>query len=220
MVPLISLELRWFFPADLPHEVDAWFREKLPGSNISTEARPDTYLYQPQHEDFGIKFRGAEKESDRKLEIKWRQFAKPYQGAHGFSGQVERWVKWGWKDPKIPLPDQDEYIGTWPVPEGPWITVDKERWQRKYGWDGSKLTPVPIGDVLDRAAVVEIANFKLKRITYGSLLIETYASDAQAQQNVLDAASTHLLKNYQGAPPRGDQSYGYPRWLASVGGKE
>jgi len=214
--PLISLELRWFFPEDVPREVADWFRTGLPGSNASAEDRPDTYLLQVRHDDFGIKFRGGDKETDRRLEVKWRQSAKPYKSDNGFEGQVERWVKWGWKDPKIPLPHEDMYIGAWSHPDGPWVTVAKERWQRKYGWEDGKFTSVPTETILEMAAVVEMAKFKLGQRVRGSLLVETYAPTARGQQLVLDAAVTDLFKEYPGAPPMAEWSYGYPHWLATM----
>jgi len=207
--PLISLELRWFLDGKFPPTLDKWFRESLPGSEISpVDERDDIYLSQSRIDDFGIKLRQG------KLEIKWREFARPYKGAHGMAGHVERWLKWGWEDPKGPGPSD---ISAFAIPRGPWITVAKERRQRKYRWDNFKFVPAPAEDILDFGAAVELTAIELHRRSHSTVLVETFAPDQKMQEKLLDAAVDYLFRDFPKPRPGPARSYGYPHWLGKFG---
>lgn len=214
--PLVSLELRWFYDGALPEAIREWFRSGLPGEQVSeVDDRDDTYLFQPRHEGFGVKLRQAQPRSPYTLEIKWREHARPFQGAHGVAGQVERWLKLGWKDPEGPGP---ESLSDFALPAGPWVTVGKRRWQRKYDWADGALNPVAPKSRVDSGAVVEIVELELGGRPYSSLLIESYAADEPAQERILRAAIEQLMRNFPEPRPGMTQSYGYPFWLARLAG--
>lgn len=209
MDPLISLELRWFLPGGLPGVVDHWFRQQLPETEISSaDERADIYLSTPRQEDLGIKIRQG------KLEIKWREFAKLFTGAHDTKGQVERWIKWSWENP--PPPPGAKTIAAWPPPSGPWITVNKRRWQRKYRWENGIFGPVPPKEVVHLGAVVEVTALEIDGRRFGTVLIETFAPDQPTQEKLLDTAVKYLWRDYPSPRLKTDQSYGYPHWLASL----
>jgi hypothetical protein len=204
---LTSLELRWFFDAPLSSSIDEWFRRSLPESEIrEVDRRTDTYLFQPTVVDFGIKLR------EGKLEIKWRQFVEPHEAAYGVTGRVERWFKWDWSDPAGP---SHEDIGSFRLPSGPWISVEKERRQRKYRWE-DKFVPVSSNDTLDYGVAVEITALTIQTRKYSTVLIESFAPELNAQRQLLNAGIEYLWQAYPGPMPPQECSYGYPHWLGTV----
>jgi hypothetical protein len=208
MDPLISLELRWFFDKEVSPAADKWFREKLPDTEISPmDARSDIYLFTSQNDDFGTKLR------EGRLEIKWRQAVQPFSGAHGIVGQMERWVRWSWEDPGGPGPGD---VKAWAAPSGPWVTVSKKRWQRKYAWDNGKFKPSPAKQIFEMGAAVEVTALELDGHTYGTILVETFAPEKQLQEKLLYAAVEYLWREYPDPLPTATQSYGYPHWLSTV----
>jgi hypothetical protein len=220
MSNLVSLELRWFFDGQLADQLDKWFREALPGTEISpVDPRGDIYLFQPANEDFGIKLRQKKPGSPYSLEIKWRHYANPFRGAHGTVGQVERWIKWGWEDQQGPGPKD---IAGLAIPDGPWVTVSKQRWQRKYKWGNRQFSVVPGKDVkdtiLDRGAAIEITKLEVSGHPYSTVLIEAFAPAMKEQEEILSLAVEHLWHSFPEPKPSIDQSYGYPRWLATLQG--
>jgi len=212
MEPLISLELRWFLDGPLPRALESWFREVLPGHMISTpDRRDDVYLHPARAAEFGVKLR------EGKLEVKWRERAAPYSGPHRVQGQMERWLKWTWGGADAPA--AEDLVSAYGVPRGPWLTVAKTRWQRKYRWEGEKFAPAPAGDMIELGVAIEIAELRLQGRPYSTVLVECYAPDAPRQEELLNAAvdllwracPTHLLKP--------ERSYGYPRWIGRFGGE-
>lgn len=206
---LVSLELRWFFDGQLPVGLDKWFSDLLPGGLVSpVDKRDDIYLFQPSVEHIGIKLR------DGRLEIKWRELARPYKGPHGAAGQVERWLKWNWADSEGPGPDD---IASFGVPRGPWIGIAKERRQRKYGWEKDKWIPVPASGTFEQGVVVEITALKMNGRPYSTVLVETFAPNLEAQQQLLDTAVEYLWQDFPKPLPGTESSYGYPHWLWRFG---
>ncbi|HEX9189775.1 MAG TPA: hypothetical protein VGB87_22055 [Vicinamibacteria bacterium] len=204
--PLVSLELRWFLPDGLPPEVGRWFEEDLPETEMgSPDRRTDTYLFIPGQETLGVKLR------EGRIEIKWREESRPFE-AHGVSGQVERWLKWSWEDAKGPAPAQ---IGPWAVPDGPWVDVGKTRLQRKYAWSDGRFVAAPAKAILPIGAAVEIAPLELRGRKHGTVLIEAFAPEPRAQEDLLWRAAHVLLGRYPSPRPGIDRSFGYPRWLAA-----
>ena len=64
-IMLISNELRWFYPGNLPENIQLWFQQNcLLDPLKSPEAREDVYLYSPGCDYLGIKLR------QRRLEVK------------------------------------------------------------------------------------------------------------------------------------------------------
>lgn len=203
---LTSLELRWFFDEPLSSSVDEWFRKSLPESEVSTsDKRDDTYLFSTA-DDFGIKLR------EGRLEIKWRQVAEPYRTAYGVTGQIERWHKWDWSDPNGTT---HKDVGAYSVPNGPWITVGKERRQRKYRWE-DKFVPGSPNEILHKGVAVEITALTFQARKYSTVLIESFAPDSNTQRQLLAAGIEYLWRTYPEPMPRQECSYGYPHWLGTV----
>ncbi len=207
MKPFVSLELRWFFRGSIPSTVKRWFCEQLPGTELSPEdTREDIYLWTPLQEDVGIKLRA------NRLEIKWRESAAPFRGAHNVGGQTERWVKWSWAD------DQggSQGISGLRFPAGPWRAIKKKRWQRKYKWDGRTFTPAPWESILTRGTAIEMTKLEVDGREDGTVLVEAFGPDAPQQEKLLAIAVEYLWREYPGPALDPGQSYGYSRWLANL----
>lgn len=207
MGTLVSLEIRWFLGGRGSSQ-KAWFQEALPGPRVDdVETRRDLYLYQPQHDQYGVKLRRSKPTAPYSLEIKWREEAKPYEGPNGLSGQIERWHKWVWDagrtNRKAPFASR-----------GPWVSVSKRRWQRKYRFDGKLFEPLKNGHKADLGAAVEFTSLTLLGEPYATVLLETFAPTKTQQYRILDKAMDCLWREYPAPLPSPEQSYGYPRWLA------
>jgi hypothetical protein len=191
----------------------------LPGSDIKTDTRSDVYLYQPTTVDLGVKIRQKKADSPYSLEVKWRQTARAYDGKHGVAGKIERWLKWGWDDPKGP---DDKQLNPWSMPKGPWISVAKTRLQRKYRWnDRNDQFEVESPDNFPELGVaIEIAQLKLEGRPHATVLVETFAPDAETQVRLLGIAVEKFWKDYPKPQPGAELSRGYPAWLATHVGEE
>lgn len=208
MQPLVSLEMRWFLLRSLPAGVERWFREQLPATELSPEdSREDIYLCPPLHESYGIKLR-----SDR-LEIKWRESAAPFHGAHNVEGQVERWLKWSWKDDLEVAAAGTLGFG---FPSGPWCAIKKKRWQRKYAWNGRTFMAAPWRPMLTVGAAIEMTKLEVDGRKDGTVLVESFAPDRPQQEKLLAAAVEYLWRDWPEPRLEAIQSYGYSRWLATL----
>jgi hypothetical protein len=213
MSPLISLELRWFFAADRSGALTDWFA-KLPGAEMSPpDEREDIYVHQPGIDALGVKLRVKSPGNPYALELKWRELAKPYDGPHGVSGQVERWLKWDWEDAEGPSPDA---VQRWMKPRGPWLTVGKTRLQRKYAWSSGRLVPMPYKQMIDVGVAVERTELRIGKRRQTTVLVESFAGDVSAQQATLDAAVGELWRDFPPPRPSLRESFGYPHWLQDL----
>jgi hypothetical protein len=213
MGPLVSLELRWFYPVDRSDALAAWFAG-LPGAEISPlDERDDIYLHQAGADALGVKLRLKTPGTPYALELKWRELAKPYSGPHGVSGQVERWLKWDWEDPNGP---SLEAIQRWAMPRGPWLTIGKTRLQRKYAWNSRGLEPVHYKQIVDLGAAVELTQLRAGSKRQTTVLVESFAADVPTQQTILDAAVGAFWRDFPSPRPSQRNSFGYPRWLSET----
>jgi len=186
-----------------------WFHDKLPGGAVSQpDKRDDTYLLQLADVTIGTKLR------EGNLEIKWRESATPFQHRSGISGQAERWLKWIWKDPNSIGPK--DVSGPLAHPTGPWLTVPKERWQRKYRWSKSAFEPTNPKDIVELGAAVELTLLTLPQKPFATVLVESFAPDSSKQEQLLAEAVAHLWTDYPSPLPSAEQSYGYPDWLRRI----
>jgi hypothetical protein len=119
---LTSLEIRWFYPGELPSDVAAWFSSaELGGQLQAPEKREDIYLYAPECEYMGVKLRQG------RLEIKWRQAELEVLGFGTVEGKLERWGKWLCEDPTNQS-FQPEFV----LRQKSWVKIGKVRSQRLY----------------------------------------------------------------------------------------
>lgn len=123
-MPITTVEVRWFGDGYVrPSFVDQL--RSLHGFSCQPSQRCDRYL-QLQNPEYGIK------EREGSFEVKQRVKAETLRISGDMSGSVETWVKWGWKSTACPdLDDQDS-----------WLTVSKERWQRRYLIQPNALQPL------------------------------------------------------------------------------
>jgi hypothetical protein len=207
MPTVISLELRWFFSDDAFDVLEKWFVTALPGSQISAvDQRDDIYLFQPGVENCGIKLR------DGRVEIKWRQWARTYESRGRIGGQAERWIKWKLDDLTR---SRDGNVAPLGFPDGPWITVHKQRRQRKYEWR-NEFVPQSANDMLDVGVAMEITRLAVRGRRYATALVESFAADEPGQAALLDRAVENLLRDFPSSLAARELSYGYPCWLNRV----
>lgn len=211
----VSLEIRWFYGGRFPSALFEWFRDSLPGPRLAdADRREDVYLYQPAYEEFGIKLRRRKPTLPYSMEVKWCESARPYDGPHGVSGQVERWRKWGWQDAHGP---QQQDVAPLRTPRGPWLTVAKQRWQRKYARTTRGFSPVDNDKFPEVGAAVEVTALKLYEEPFFSVLVEAFAPTRVRQERVLGEAIDELWQEYPGPVLTRARSYGYPFWLGRYG---
>jgi hypothetical protein len=106
------------------------------------------------------------------------------------------------------------------VPRGPWLRVEKTRWQRKYRWGGEKFAPAPADEMLELGVAIEIAELRVHGQAHGTVLVEAFAPDAARQEQLLRSAVADLWHDCPAHLLKPDQSCGYPRWIGRFGGGE
>lgn len=172
-----SLEIRWFFDgtpdAEIRAALSSW-------GSAQHETRRDRYLF-VGGDGTGLKLR------EGRLELKWRLRSRATSIA-SLAGHVERWHKasmaaeWG--------------LAAAP---GPWLEVDKRRWQ----WRGD-------------AGATELARIAAGERTSWSLAIESFGV-GPAQRRWFVRTLARLARSVP-APERFtlERSFGYPRWLGAL----
>jgi len=119
MLPLHTVEVRWFFLGALPAAVRAWF-DGL-GDPVEGVSRTDRYLA-PASDALGVKLREGQVEAKRRSAV-----VGPL--AAGRAGATaEEWVKWS-----FPLAEDAD-------PGAGWLEVAKTRWQRRLEAAGGACT--------------------------------------------------------------------------------
>jgi hypothetical protein len=186
---LTSLELRWFYPGELPQEISLWFeQDELEGQLQSPEEREDVYLYTPGCEYLGIKLRQG------RLEVKWRQaeLGIVHFGCQ-VKGRLEKWSKWLCEGPTAESFQTEAVMG-----QKTWVSVKKARSQRLYD-----------------SCALELTQLRIKDKDWWSLAFETTGSDANVADK-LQFLATQVFKTYSGSKLQAQDSYGYPHWLDVV----
>jgi hypothetical protein len=205
-----TIELRWFYPHELPATVLNWF-EGLGAPLKSADSRTDTYL-QPVTVDVGVKLRQGN------LELKYRQQdLGSWQIGEAPIGKVELWSKWICADdvPDRLTPAQiDRRQG--------WVRVEKVRYQRFYQVevDGHNFHLTPIASAQAGAAAIEVTKLKVRDRTEPNLSTREswtlgceYLGDNLAIEPQFIGLVTSLLKNCPLPRSAVSVSCGYPEWL-------
>ena len=201
---LNTTELRWFYPGILPREIQAWFSGDTLGEYLAqSEEREDVYLYLPDCEYLGIKWR------QKRLEIKLRKAELGIlRFGDNIAGKAEKWVKWACEDPSTA-----SLLPADVVKQAPWLKIKKVRSQRKYQIGGDRLlTPVPIDTSIIQGCNVEITQLWIKDNPWWTLAFEALGEDTNLEDN-LKIIANFVLQNYPNLKLLVDNSYGYPLWL-------
>jgi hypothetical protein len=93
--------------------------------------------------------------------------------------------------------------------------VFKARWQRKFEIsEQGKLVPVPMEDRLQRVCLIELTDLKVKGKAWWTVAYEAISFSelpiALSQDKLCE-----LFKNYPGPKLALENSYAYPKWLAT-----
>ncbi|BBD57477.1 hypothetical protein NIES2109_02430 [Nostoc sp. HK-01] len=201
---LTTIELRWFYPSQIPIEIEEWFPQ-----NCSPEKREDFYLYAPQCDYLGIKLR------QERLEVKWR---KAELGVLRFGelieGKAEKWGKWICNDST-----GESFQPAMVFANSVWVNVQKLRRLQSYKiLPDSSVQAVAINESIDNGCSMEITQLRIQEQTWWSLALEAVGEYTHLQENLHLMASC-VFNNYRGIKLIAANSYAYPHWLDLILGK-
>jgi hypothetical protein len=202
---LISAEMRWFWRAQPPGGLDAWFRAAdvhgcVPGGGAT---RTDWYLSDRAQDELGIKARGGRKGVELKglvLEPYGRVTTGP------FAGTLQLWTKWS--SAALLLPQRHT------------VATTKRRWLRKFATNRS-VAEIALGrneQPLDtRGLPTTGCNVEWTRVTladgavWWTLGFEAFGPLDTLEHSVCRTAK--LLSARHPPPLRGGTPASYPAWL-------
>jgi len=222
-MPLMSFEVRWFFPGELARfpELQHWIETAKPFPDEGVvpapkpEGRlgdkPDIYLLVPGANDMGIKWREGQ------LQVKGRMARRGLQRFNRhFYGAVELWAKWSYKSDDIKRAFSGWFDGdanrSWET-----VAVRKTRTLRKTRLDSrGRLVEVSKDAYLDRGLGVELTDLEIGGLRYCSLGFEAFPDDTEMSEAFTQAVDAwlHDLAD-SGVVLDQHQSMGYPEFLNS-----
>lgn len=185
---LPSIELRWFYPGNLPEEISTWFKaDNLAQPLLPPEQREDIYLFvDPDCDYMGIKLRQG------RLEVKWR---RAELGTISFGnlveGKLEKWGKWFCEDST-----GESFQPQGVVTKSKWIRVKKVRQQRT-----------------ERDCSMEITQLGINGNNWWSIAFEAIGEENASLAN-LQAVGSQVFQNYSSLQLQVQDSFAYPSWLA------
>ena len=200
-----TVEVRWFYPGQVPSSLMAWFRQ-VEGDAEEQPCRVDHYLRLETTEALGIKLR------EGRIEIKQRRHRLGLVRFHEpVAGQIEAWRKWSFA-----LTGAVASLGGSLAPASAWIAVEKERTLLLYQvGSGERIVPLPAGSYEPYGCGLELTRIRARGAAWWSLGFEAFGQEANLQQSLV-AVARHLLAS--GTVPRLEAaaSCGYPRWLEGI----
>jgi hypothetical protein len=206
-IMFVSHELRWFYPGNLPENIQLWFQHHcLLDSLKSPETREDVYLYSPGCDYLGIKLRQG------RLEVKWRQAELGVMDLGELvTGKAEKWGKWLCEDSK-----GESFQPAMVLGNPSWVTVQKVRYSQLFQVLGDfSVQAVATNERLDNGCSVEITNLTVREKAWWSLAFEAFGEDSQMQEN-LQATASSVFQTYQSSQLAIANSYAYPHWLGLI----
>jgi hypothetical protein len=221
LVPLSTLEVRWFFAGPLEASgpgMEYWFRTRarfggggrppaLAWEPAPPAWRQDRYLLVPGHGDMGIKWR------EGRLEIKGREAALGRQMlAPGVEGMCERWLKWSYAS----TPIERCFLGLFGHPGADGVVlVEKRRLQRCIRLDAAGAVEVGCAVPRRRGVNVELAQTRVAGSAseaHWSLGFEASPADPSTSEGFA-AIVAGFLEGCPALPLTADRSMSYPHWL-------
>lgn len=212
MMPIRTVETRWFGDGLLPTELEDWFADLGSLTPSDWETREDLYLVVPSSREIGMKVRGG---SDS-LEVKCRLEAF---GRQRFSpsaiGLVESWVKWSHSA-------GDEWTtrlaSRYPGMQRVWKSRRKRYYQFDAGTTKAAPTEARSAPGIERGGILEIARLRHGGAEHWSVAMEAFPTDAALAEDLADALHALLedlpVQLIEGA------SMAYPEWLIKTAEKE
>lgn len=206
----MGLEIRWFFEGLMPSSVESWFQSQtLQRFLAPAEERTDIYL-RNRDDNLGLKLRAG------RLDIKWRRYLEEFVGAGGkVSGQAEDWITWVWTDTagNAAREIESSLSGDY---DSPWIEVAKKRLQLRYVFEGYRFVAVRMDEQVEHGCAVELTKVRAHDQWWWTFALDVFGGRGEATMILRQRIDT-LFADYPGLDLRLEDSYGYPRWLSSVG---
>jgi hypothetical protein len=200
---LTTVEVRWFFPGEIPPPVLSWYRigERAPERQ---PVRVDHYLPVLGTDGLGLKYR------EGRIEMKQR-YEQHRDRALGDDarGTVELWKKWGFELAGDQLGEKFAELDTW-------IAVRKARMMRNYEVKSNgALVAIPVGITPRLGCSVELSRVVAEETVWWTLAFEA-AGREDALLTTLDRVTRHVLTHAIDFELTAADSYGYPRWLLEL----
>ena len=197
-----TVEVRWFYPGQVPGQLVAWFRQVV-GEPEEQLGRVDHYLRLESTEALGIKMR------EGRIEIKQRQQRLGLVRFQvGIAGQVEAWRKWSFGL---------AWAGAF-APPSSWIAVEKKRTLHRVQIGGEGLiVPLPAGSYEAVGCGLELTRIGVGGAIWWSLGLESFGPEATLRDSLM-AVAGHLFASGTVPQLEAAVSCGYPRWLQRAAG--
>ena len=200
---LRTVEVRWFFPGEVPLSVRAWFKAAAPTA-VNEPLRVDYYLKLADQNALGVKVRAGRLEAKkRKLSMGSRLFHTKVVG------QLESWVKWGHILEEINSKPANQFREMW-------IAVAKERQMvsfimSKGTWRarGGKL------GLVDQGCEIELSKVQIDSRIWWTFAFEAPGTPDQGKSFLIDVSEL-FFASHDPPPLPLDKSYGYPHWINQV----
>ncbi len=197
-----TIEVRWFYPGELPAAVSNWF--ETAGARLENiDTRSDFYL-QSSSPDVGVKLRQGN------LEVKYRQQLGQFAIDGMVDSRIEQWSKW------ICLDDGGGLSPTKLADKPGWLKVNKIRDRRLYRVEfGEPISLTQIAIPAANIASIELTQLQVRSQTWWTVACEYFGKDLDLDRQFLPLVRTlcagSSLSTYQSRV-----SGGYPQWLAAI----
>lgn len=186
-------------------DFEKWFCDPSPqgGAAASGEERIDTYFFDPEQVELGIKMRGAPGE----VEVKVQLSRSLVSFTPNLTGHVELWCKW--KTRALQLSQQAG------------IAISKTRWLRQFS-----ANERPPGEIIlkvqshgwawpDTGCNVELTRIcDCEGVAWWSFGFEAFGELALVEDALKSTVEVMLKRNPPHLPPGHNASY--PKWLSEI----
>ena len=198
---LPSVEARWFMRGTVPKEALDWIqRWECAGS--APEERDDHYLCLPGATSLGVKLR------DGRFEVKRRDIDMGLVPlGDRVAGRLALWRKWSFKL---------EGDSGKKAPDGYWITIEKERYLRKYEIVNDSLKAVEPNKFPVRGCTVELTQLQVRGTTWWSLGFEAFGPHDDELRSTLTLVAEKCFTRGDHPTLDSESSFDYPEWLVSL----
>lgn len=200
-----SVEVRWFYPGEIPDKVQTWF------GGIATEVieqapREDIYLLSTHAGKFGIKLR------ENRIEVKEKEHVYgDRQLGHQVVGAIESWnkVSFGLEE------DQHNYFSTQNLTPS-WIAITKTRQLSEFYFKRYNPKTDTLFSFSVEACHLELTKIEVQDQYWWTLGLEAYGADDKNFDHLLQRTGQFFSEEL---PFQLDleHSYGYPQWLNQLG---
>ena len=162
-----SVELRWFFPGQLPGAILQRFKDFAAARKLETskESRSDYYL-KNRRETVGVKLR--KDGDDKDIELKFLK-ASAIHDESNVSGQVERWRKWKFPAAKFNFRNERAVL------DSEWIAVNKTRYHMDI--------PAPVPKSANEGCAFEITAITSAYGSFWTIGFEGYSDKGREETN-------------------------------------